>query len=75
MRADFVLGDRDGTTCEPAFTQFVRETLVGAEEAGLLAAVRADLEDDPATALQQLVNQITNSRSNVELLLRLQRSS
>src|SRR3546814_4975971 len=22
-RADFVLGDRDGTTCEPAFTAFV----------------------------------------------------
>ena len=28
-RADFVLGDRDGTTCAPAFTQFVRETLAG----------------------------------------------
>ena len=28
-RADVVLGDRDGTTCAPAFTQFVRETLVG----------------------------------------------
>ena len=28
-RADFVLGDRDGTTCEPAFTQFVAETLRG----------------------------------------------
>jgi len=26
-RADFVLGDRDGTTCEPAFTGFVRATL------------------------------------------------
>jgi N-formylglutamate amidohydrolase len=26
-RADIVLGDRDGTTCEPAFTAFVRETL------------------------------------------------
>jgi N-formylglutamate deformylase len=26
-RADFVLGDRDGTTCDPAFTAFVRETL------------------------------------------------
>jgi len=26
-RADIVLGDRDGTTCEPAFTEFVRETL------------------------------------------------
>lgn len=26
-RADFVLGDRDGTTCEPAFTAFVAETL------------------------------------------------
>lgn len=26
-RADFVLGDRDGTTCEPAFTAFVREFL------------------------------------------------
>jgi len=23
-----VLGDRDGTTCDPAFTQFVRTTLV-----------------------------------------------
>jgi N-formylglutamate amidohydrolase len=29
LRADFVLGDRDGTTCEPAFTEFVRETLAG----------------------------------------------
>jgi N-formylglutamate amidohydrolase len=28
-RADFVLGDRDGSTCEPAFTAFVAETLRG----------------------------------------------
>jgi N-formylglutamate deformylase len=28
-RADFVLGDRDGTTCEPAFTQCVAETVRG----------------------------------------------
>lgn len=27
-RADFVLGDRDGTTCEAAFTEFVRARLV-----------------------------------------------
>jgi N-formylglutamate amidohydrolase len=27
VRADFVLGDRDGTTCDPAFTQFVSVTL------------------------------------------------
>ena len=27
-RADFVLGDRDQTTCDPAFTAFVRTTLV-----------------------------------------------
>jgi len=27
VRADFVLGDRDGTTCEPAFTQCVRMSL------------------------------------------------
>ena len=27
-RADFVLGDRDGTTCEPGFTEFVRARLV-----------------------------------------------
>ena len=26
-RADFVLGDRDGSTCESAFTQFVADTL------------------------------------------------
>lgn len=26
-RADFVLGDRDGTTCDPAFTKVVRATL------------------------------------------------
>ena len=26
-RADFVLGDRDSTTCNPAFTEFVRATL------------------------------------------------
>ena len=28
-RADIVLGDRDGTTCSPAFTAFVREVLEG----------------------------------------------
>lgn len=28
-RADFVLGDRDGTSCDPAFTALVRETLQG----------------------------------------------
>ncbi|MBO6518632.1 MAG: N-formylglutamate amidohydrolase [Rhodospirillales bacterium] len=28
-RADFVLGDRDGTTCEPAFTETVRDFLAG----------------------------------------------
>lgn len=26
-RAEFVLGDRDGTACDPAFTEFVRSTL------------------------------------------------
>lgn len=28
-RAEFVLGDRDGTTCAPEFTDFVRRVLVG----------------------------------------------
>ncbi|MGQ0544294.1 MAG: N-formylglutamate amidohydrolase [Betaproteobacteria bacterium] len=28
-RADFVLGDRDGTTCDPRFTQLARATLAG----------------------------------------------
>ena len=28
-RADFVLGDRDGSTCAPAFTSLVAETLAG----------------------------------------------
>jgi N-formylglutamate amidohydrolase len=28
-RADFVLGDRDGTSCEPVFTEFVRAALAG----------------------------------------------
>ena len=28
-RADRVLGDRDGSTCAPAFTHFVRDTLAG----------------------------------------------
>lgn len=28
-RADFVLGDRDGTTCDPTFTAFVHDFLVG----------------------------------------------
>ena len=28
-RADIVLGDRDGTTCDPAFTAVVREVLTG----------------------------------------------
>jgi len=27
VRADIVLGDRDGTTCDPALTHFVRDTL------------------------------------------------
>jgi len=29
VRADFVLGDRDGTTCAPAFTSLVAETVRG----------------------------------------------
>jgi len=29
VRADFVLGDRDGTSCDPAFTELVRRTLAG----------------------------------------------
>jgi N-formylglutamate amidohydrolase len=29
VRADFVLGDRDGSTCSAAFTAFVRESLAG----------------------------------------------
>lgn len=29
VRADFVLGDRDGTTCEARFSEFVRATLAG----------------------------------------------
>ena len=29
VRADFVLGDRDGTTCAPEFTAFVRGVLAG----------------------------------------------
>jgi N-formylglutamate amidohydrolase len=29
VRADFVLGDRDGTTCAPAMTEFVRRLLEG----------------------------------------------
>jgi N-formylglutamate deformylase len=28
-RADIVLGDRDGTTCEPGFTELTRRTLAG----------------------------------------------
>ena len=27
VRADFILGDRDGTACEPAFTTFVKNVL------------------------------------------------
>jgi len=27
VRADFVLGDRDGTSCDPEFTEFVRAAL------------------------------------------------
>lgn len=30
-RPDFVLGDRDGTTCDPGFTEFVRCTLAAME--------------------------------------------
>jgi len=29
VRADFVLGDRDGTSCDPRFTEFVRAVLAG----------------------------------------------
>ena len=29
VRPDFVIGDRDGTTCEPRFTETVRSTLAG----------------------------------------------
>jgi N-formylglutamate deformylase len=29
VRADFVLGDRDGTTCDPRFTEFVSQVLAG----------------------------------------------
>jgi N-formylglutamate deformylase len=29
VRADFVLGDRDGSSCDPAFTGFVRTVLAG----------------------------------------------
>ncbi len=29
VRADLVLGDRDGTTCDPKFTEFVRAALAG----------------------------------------------
>ena len=29
VRADFVLGDRDGTTCDPRLTELVRATLAG----------------------------------------------
>jgi N-formylglutamate deformylase len=29
VRADFVLGDRDGTSCDPRFTGFVRTSLAG----------------------------------------------
>jgi N-formylglutamate deformylase len=29
VRADFVLGDRDGTSCNPVFTERVRATLAG----------------------------------------------
>ncbi|HUK05759.1 MAG TPA: N-formylglutamate amidohydrolase [Burkholderiales bacterium] len=29
VRADFVLGDRDGTSCEPEFTELVRAALAG----------------------------------------------
>ncbi len=35
-RPDIVLGDRDGTTCEPAFTRLVKETL---ERLGFVVAV------------------------------------
>jgi N-formylglutamate amidohydrolase len=29
VRADFVLGDRDGSSCDPRFTEFVRSVLAG----------------------------------------------
>ena len=41
VRADFVLGDRDGTTCGPGFTECVRAFLAGVDEAECAALLRA----------------------------------
>jgi len=51
------------------------EELLGKEEASLLSALRDELEDDPGTALTQLINQVTATRTNYELLMRVQRSA
>jgi N-formylglutamate deformylase len=53
-RADFVLGDRDGTTCEPAFTEFVRARL---EEMGYEVKV-----NDPYKGVE-LVRAYSNPRA------------
>ena len=55
MRADIVLGDRDGTTCDPGFTEFVRATL-----AGMGYDVRVN---DPYKGVE-LVRAYSNPRAN-----------
>jgi len=60
-RADFVLGDRDGTTCDPALTAFVR---------GTLAAMGYDVKvNDPfkGVALVQAFSDPTNRRHSLQI--------
>jgi N-formylglutamate amidohydrolase len=61
MRADFVLGDRDGTTCDPALTSFVR---------GTLAALGYDVKvNDPfkGVALVQAFSDPARGRHSLQL--------
>jgi N-formylglutamate deformylase len=60
-RADFVLGDRDGTTCDPALTQFVR---------GRLAAMGYDVKvNDPfkGVALVQAYSDPASGRHSLQI--------
>jgi N-formylglutamate deformylase len=54
-RADIVLGDRDGSTCDPGFTEFVRATL-----SGMGYEVRVN---DPYKGVE-LVRAYSNPRAN-----------
>ena len=67
VRADMVLGDRDGTTCDPGFTAFVGETLAAMGYEVKLNAPYKGVElvraySDPAAGRHSLQIEINRSR-------------